>query len=117
MQLEKIIKFKPIDILTRKRDITLQPLDEIIFYPKFDFKPIEITGEVKKPVEIPYREGITLLEVLSGINFTKDVKSLKVIVYRYKLNNINKQGTKMNQSATIRIKYLSAIGIRCDQLQ
>ena len=83
-QLEKIIKFKPIDILTGKRDIVLQPLDEIIFYPKFDFKPIEVTGEVKKPMEIPYREGMTLLEALSGIEFTKDVKLLKAIVYRYK---------------------------------
>ncbi|WP_121923505.1 SLBB domain-containing protein [Hydrogenothermus marinus] len=43
----KVIEFKPIDILNNKKDIKLKPLDTVVFYPEFIYKPIKISGEIK----------------------------------------------------------------------
>ncbi|MEO2153468.1 MAG: SLBB domain-containing protein, partial [Aquificota bacterium] len=84
LQLKKIINFKPSEVLKGVWDIKLQPLDKIIFYPKYAFEPVHISGCVKNPVNIPFSEGLTLSEALAGVKFTTDVKKLKVVIYRKK---------------------------------
>ena len=80
LKIKEIIKFSPLDILEHKKDIILQPLDVIKFFPKYVYPPIKISGCVKNPKYIPYHSGITLKDVLADIKFCKDVKNLKAII-------------------------------------
>jgi len=82
LEIDKIIRFSPINVLKGKEDVLLKPLDIIRFFPKYAFPPIEVSGSVKKPYYVPYREGIKLSEVLANVEFTQDVKNLKAVIYR-----------------------------------
>ena len=77
----KILTFRPINIIAGKSDIRLQPMDEIVFFPKWIYKPVEISGEIENKKIVPFYEGITLLDVLRNVKFREKVRNLKVIVY------------------------------------
>lgn len=78
----KIITFSPQDILSGKSDVELKPMDKLTFFPKWIYKPIEISGEVAEKKIIPYYDGMTLLDALRDIKFKTEIRKLKVIVYR-----------------------------------
>ncbi len=82
LDIVKIIKFAPMDILTHKKDIKIKPLDVIQFYSKYVFAPIKVSGCIKNPGYIPYHKGIRLKDVLSDKEFCEDIKNLKVEVFR-----------------------------------
>jgi len=81
LEVEEIIKFSPSKVIKQEEDLVLKPLDVVRFYPRYAFKPIEVSGEVVGPYYVPYRDGIKLSEVLSSARFTTDVSKLKAIVY------------------------------------
>ncbi len=82
LDVEKIIKFAPIDVLTGKEKIEIRPMDVVRFYPKYTYTPIKVSGQVEKSAYIPYKEGMRLSEALSHVKFKKDIKKLKVEIYR-----------------------------------
>jgi len=81
LKIVKIIKFTPIFILEGKKDIPLQPMDIIQFYPKYVFQPVEVSGCIKNPRLIPFHPGLTLKEALVNVNFCKDIKKLKAEIF------------------------------------
>ncbi len=112
LEIIKIIKFAPIDILTGKKDILLQPLDVIQFCPKYVYPPIKVSGCIKNPGYIPYHEGITLKDVLSGKEFCEDIKNLKVEVFRTPKNieylkNIQNNNSQVKSENKTTEKFIS----------
>ncbi|WP_456456262.1 SLBB domain-containing protein [Thermovibrio sp.] len=81
-ELERVIKFAPIDVLNGKEDIEIHKLDTIRFFPKFVYPPIEVTGLIKKSYYLPYHQGMKLSEALSQAKFLDDVKELKAFIFR-----------------------------------
>ena len=77
---EEVIRFAPLDIIEGKTDHELKPLDRVVFFPKWVYKPIKVSGEIENPKVIPYREGITLKEVLKDSKFTYPLNELKAII-------------------------------------
>jgi len=73
--------FVPKYIIEGKQDIKLKPFDVIVFYPKWIYSPITVSGEVKNPLVIPYYPGITLLDALREVKFNYDYRKLKALVY------------------------------------
>ncbi len=82
LEIEKIIKFVPKDVLTGKEKIEIRPMDVIRFYPKYIYTPIKVSGLVKKSAYVPYKEGMRLSEALAYVKFEDDIKKLKVDIYR-----------------------------------
>ncbi len=82
LEIEKVIKFVPKDILTGKEKIELKPMDVVRFYPKFIYTPVKVTGLVEKSAYIPYKEGMRLSDALGYVKFKDDIKNLKVDIYR-----------------------------------
>jgi len=78
---EKGITFSPEDVLAGKKIIDLKSRDTIRFYPRWMYRPIEVTGEVKSPSLVSFYENITLLDALKSIKFKTSVKDLKAEVY------------------------------------
>jgi len=78
----KIINFVPQDILSGRKDIRLKGRDTIVFYPKWVYGPIKISGEVEDPKLIPYYKGIKLLDVLTNVKLKDSPYWLKAVVYR-----------------------------------
>ncbi|MEO2069363.1 MAG: SLBB domain-containing protein [Desulfurobacteriaceae bacterium] len=89
LDIVKIEKFSPIDIIEGKKDFEIHKLDLIKFYPKYVYPPIKISGLVKKPFYLPYREGLKLSEALSSVEFLEDVKKLKVVIFRKRSESIS----------------------------
>jgi len=77
LQREKIISFKPIDVLKGRYNLSLQPLDRIVLYPKYFYKPVKISGFVDKPQWVPFKPGLTLADALGSVKFKEDPKRLK----------------------------------------
>ena len=91
-----ILSFSPEDIIEGAKDIKLKPLDEVVFYPKWVYPPIKVSGEVKNPRVVPYYEGITLLDVLKGMDYKLDIKDLKVVInFHQKEKVTDKSGDKV----------------------
>ncbi len=66
------------------RDIVLEP-DDMLFIPDNFEKRISIVGAVVRPATVPYREGLTILDViLSAGGFTEFAKENDVVVLRKK---------------------------------
>ncbi len=78
----KVINFAPKDILSGKRDIRIQKTDVIVFYPKWIYAPIKVSGEVEEPKLIPYYKGIKLLDVLMETKLKDSPYWLKAEIYR-----------------------------------
>jgi protein involved in polysaccharide export with SLBB domain len=75
------------DILAgRAEKVLLQPRDAIRVYSKWDLQdrfPVAISGEVRSPGNFPYREGLTLRElVLKAGGLRESVDSLRVEISR-----------------------------------
>jgi polysaccharide export outer membrane protein len=81
-KIKDIFKFTPEEIISGKNNVTLNPLDIVRFFPKYIQAPVKITGEVKKPLIIPYHFNMRLTYALSKANFSKNIKNLKVDIYR-----------------------------------
>jgi len=77
----QIIKIKPLDIINGKTDIELKNLDKVVFFPKWMYSPIEISGEIQNPTVIDYYPDITLLDALRTIIFKKPVRNLKAEIF------------------------------------
>ncbi len=82
----EIINFAPQDILSGKKDIRLKGRDTIVFYPKWVYGPIKISGEVENPRLIPYYKGIRLLDILMDTKLKDSPYWLKAEVYREEEN-------------------------------
>ncbi len=72
-----VIRFSPIEVIKGKKDIKLQRYDLVMFYPKWVYSPIVISGEVLNPSVVPYYRGITLLDVLKDRKFAYPAEKLK----------------------------------------
>ncbi len=77
-----ILTFKVRDIFEKRKNIKLKDGDTIKFFKKWEYEPIEISGDIENPRTIPYYEGITLKEALRGSKYKYSVEDLKVIVFR-----------------------------------
>jgi polysaccharide export outer membrane protein len=74
------------------QDIVLQP-DDMLFIPDIFEKRISIVGEVETPTSIPYREGLTILDIiLSSGGFTEFANKNKVEILR---NNSKGERTRI----------------------
>ena len=82
LEIVKIIQFTPEDILKHKSDLTINRLDTIRFFPRYAYKPVRVSGEVKASYKVPYHEGLTLSEALTHAQFKDDIRKLKVLVFR-----------------------------------
>ncbi len=82
LEVEKIIKFVPVDVLKGKEKIYLKPMDVVRFYPKYIYTPIKVSGLVEKSAYIPYKKGMKLSEALAHVKFKEDIKKLRVDIYR-----------------------------------
>ncbi len=98
-----IIKFAPSNIVDHRSDIALHKLDVIHFYPKYVYAPIKVSGAVKKSLYIPYHSGIRLSEALSPVTFTKDIKKLKVIIFR----QVSRSKSRANLQKASGVKLVS----------
>ena len=77
-----IIKVNLQNVLSGYEDIELEELDKVYFYPRWLFKPIEISGEIENPMVIDYYPGIKLLDALRNIAYRGKVRELKVELYK-----------------------------------
>jgi polysaccharide export outer membrane protein len=103
----QIIKFSPVRVLQKKVDISLKPYDIIKFYPRYAYEPVKISGCVKNPMIIPYHEGLTLKEVLSGIEYCDDISKLKAVILKSerkiskKITDQNKKNYKLSRAKSV----------------
>ncbi len=88
------IDFHIRDIFEGSKDISLNPGDEVFIYDMYPYEPIYVSGNISKPRTVPYYEKITLLDVLKDIEFTKDLKQLRAVIYRTDSTEINKRENK-----------------------
>ncbi len=79
---KEIIKFNLQNVIKGKKDLKLQKLDTVYFYPKWVFKPIEISGEIENPQVVDYYPDITLLDVLRNVKYKEKPRKLKVEIYK-----------------------------------
>ena len=82
LEIEKIVKFTPKDVLSGKEIVKIKPMDVIRFYPKYTYTPIKVSGFVEKSAYVPYKEGLRLSEALAYVKFKKDIKQLRADIYR-----------------------------------
>ncbi len=74
-----------------RQDIVLEP-DDMLFIPDNFEKRISIVGAVNTPTTIPYREGLTILDViLSAGGFTEFAKENDVVILRKKEDSKRKE--------------------------
>jgi polysaccharide export outer membrane protein len=100
LDIVKIIRFTPIKVLKGEEDFKLSKLDTIRFYPKYMYKPILVSGEVKSSYYVPYHPEITLAEALTSANFTANIKDLKVLVFRKENTEQQKSKKEQEEEAT-----------------
>jgi polysaccharide export outer membrane protein len=82
-----------------EQDIVLEPNDILFIPDNFDGR-INVVGAVKNPTIVPYREGLTILDViLSAGGFTDFAKKNDVLVIR------NKDGQELRR--VVRVKDLT----------
>ncbi len=82
LEITRIIQFSPEAILKHKQDIEIHRLDTIRFFPRYAYKPIRVSGEIRTSYEVPYHPGITLSEALTHAQFKESIRKLKVLVFR-----------------------------------
>ena len=85
----KIIRFKPIEVIKGQRDYALKRLDTVRFYPKYVYEPIFVSGEVKTSYYVPYHPNLTVAEALTSAEFIGNVKELKVLILRKRTTKSN----------------------------
>ncbi len=80
------IVFSPKAILDGSaEDIPLQQYDEITIYTakkRFMVDPVKLTGLVSEAEVIPYREGLTVLDVINDVEFTEDFAAIELRIVR-----------------------------------
>ena len=94
----EVINFSPKDILEGKKDIELKPMDEITFYPKWVFKPVQVSGEVQNAQIIPYYEGVKLLDVIKNVKLKEKPRFLKAVIYRKKKEEKKEKETELQSN-------------------
>ncbi len=111
----KVINFSPKKVLDGSQDFELKPMDEITFYPKWVFEPVQVSGEVKNAQIIPYYEGETLLDVIKDVNLKEKPRFLKAVIYRKKKEEKKEESetsesfgtTTQSQELPENLKYLA----------
>ncbi len=80
------IVFSPQDILDGvTEDIVLKPYDTIKIYSakkKYTVEPIKFTGLVETAEVITYREGLTILDIIKDVTFSKDFTKIELRIVR-----------------------------------
>jgi len=100
----KIIRFAPIDVVKGRTDYNLRQLDVVRFFPRYIYEPVLVSGEVKKSYYVPYRPGITVAEALTLAEFTDNIRNLKVLVLRAPKEE-NKLLSKKEQEEKAKASY------------
>lgn len=72
------ILFSPRKVLERLESPELRPSDQVRFFPKGEFDPVTVVGEVEFPLVIPYSTGLTLEGALALAKLASEPKTLKV---------------------------------------
>ena len=70
------------DVLEGSKEVNLNPRDEVLIYDMFPYEPIYVSGNISKPRTVPYYEKLTLLDILKDVEFIKDPRQLKAVIYR-----------------------------------
>ncbi len=70
------------DVLEGSKEISLNPRDEVLIYDMFPYEPIYVSGNISKPRTVPYYEKLTLLDILKDVEFIRDPRQLKAVIYR-----------------------------------
>jgi polysaccharide export outer membrane protein len=78
----KILSVSLYEIKQKKGNVRLEPGDKIRFFKKWEYEPIEVSGEILNPRIIPYFEGMMLRDALRDIKYKSNVRELKVVLYR-----------------------------------
>jgi len=102
LDIVEIKHFSPIDVLKGREDIEIHKLDVIKFYPKYIYPPIKVSGLVKNSYYLPYHNGLKLSEALSSAEFKKDIKNLKVEIFRQVL--AKKTIASLQRAENIKVK-------------
>ncbi len=77
-----VITFSPEDVINGTYNHKLHTGDEVIFYDKWIFKPIVISGKyIKKSLKVNYYPGITILRALKNVKYTIAPSELKAYVF------------------------------------
>ncbi|SNR92065.1 SLBB domain-containing protein [Desulfurobacterium atlanticum] len=82
LNIKEIIRFSPIDIINGTKDIDLQALDVVKFYPKYVYPPVKVSGLVENPHYIPYRDNLKLKTAIASVKLKGEIKNLKVEIFR-----------------------------------
>lgn len=86
---QSVVTFSPMEILQEGKILKLERLDRVIFYPKWEYRPIVLTGEVDNSYSLTYFPGITLMEVFRGVKFRAPVDELRVrVIQKSGISNI-----------------------------
>ena len=106
----EVINFSPKKVLDGSQDFELKPMDEITFYPKWVFKPIQVSGEVENAQIIPYYEGVKLLDIIKDVKLKEKPRFLKAVIYRKKEEKVTPEKVKISASSQEipeNLKYLA----------
>ncbi len=75
-----IITFSPRDIISKQVNLTLNRLDEVVFLPKWEYKPVFMSGEIKESNVLTFYPGITLMDAFRGSEFNFPLEELRARV-------------------------------------
>jgi len=112
LDIVKIIRFAPIDVVKGRKDYVLRQLDVVRFFPRYIYEPILVSGEVKKSYYVPYRPNLTLAEALTLAEFTDNIRNLKVLVLRGPKGNKGLVSKKEQEEKTKASYYLYDILVK-----
>lgn len=79
---DRIINFSVKDILNRKYDIQLSPLDKVWINKIEPIEGVIISGEIGQPIKISFKPKLKLSEAVSYAKLHGDVKKLKAEIVR-----------------------------------
>jgi protein involved in polysaccharide export with SLBB domain len=78
---ENIVTFSPEEVLRGDNDLALDPMDTIRFFSRLLYKPVSVSGEVMRPVVVPYYQGLDLLELLRTVDLRGEAAALKARIF------------------------------------
>lgn len=78
---EYLLTFSPREILDKKSDLELSPMDTIRFFPRRLYEPVSVSGEVRESKVVNYYPGLDLLALLNTIELSRKPNQLKAYIY------------------------------------
>lgn len=91
---DNIINFSVKDILSRKYDIPLSPLDKVWINKIEPVEGVIVSGEIGQPLKIPFKANLKLSEVVSYAKLHGDAKRLKAEIVRENMDKDPDLATK-----------------------